>query len=40
MTKATGRRRALAPAAIVPLIVLFLMLQRYWKTGLAAGSLK
>ena len=26
--------------SVVPLIVLFLLLQRFWKTGLAAGSIK
>lgn len=26
--------------SIVPLIIVFIMLQRYWRTGLAAGSLK
>jgi multiple sugar transport system permease protein len=26
--------------SIVPLIILFLLLQRFWRTGLAAGSLK
>jgi multiple sugar transport system permease protein len=26
--------------AIVPVIIAFLLLQRYWRTGLAAGSIK
>jgi multiple sugar transport system permease protein len=26
--------------SIIPLIITFLLLQRYWRTGLGAGSLK
>jgi ABC-type glycerol-3-phosphate transport system permease component len=27
-------------AALIPLVVAFLMLQRYWRSGLTAGSVK
>ena len=30
----------LLPPAIVPLVVAFLLLQRYWQSGLATGSVK
>jgi multiple sugar transport system permease protein len=26
--------------SIVPVIIVFILLQRFWRTGLAAGSLK